>query len=289
MPERLVGVIGASGLVGECLLEALMGEGWNVAALSRNPDRTLGTPATWPTTWHNAAEEQLPQRELWISTAPIWLLPEYFERLVACGARRVVALSSTSRFSKAVSNDPVEQTLARQWQEGETALQSWATTHGIEWVILRPTLIYGRTDGNINAMIRFIRRFGFLPVLGKASGKRQPVRAADVARVCIAALTAPAARNQAYNIGGGETLTYREMAQRVFVAQDCRPRFLTIPVPLFNLAKPLSRLLPRRLRWLVAMMERMNKDLAFDDSQARRDLEYMPANFAPPMAKDVSK
>lgn len=283
MTKRQAGVIGAKGLVGESLLEALKQEGWEVVALSRNPDNVTGADITWCST----AAEQLPPLELWISTAPIWLLPQYFDRLVACGAKRVVALSSTSRFSKAISTDPVEQSLANQWVEGEASLQSWATSHGIEWVILRPTLIYGRQDGNINGIINFIRRFGFLPVLGTASGKRQPVRAVDVAHACIAAVTAPAARNQAYNICGGETLTYRDMVRRVFIAQGYRPRLLTVPLPLFRLARPLGRLLPPRLRWLVVMMERMNKDLAFDDSAARRDLGYQPGDFAPPTRKDT--
>lgn len=99
------------------------------------------------------------------------------------------------------------------------------------WVILRPTLIYGRgRDRNITVIARFIRRFGFFPVLGRATGLRQPVHAEDVALACHRALEAPAATNRAYNISGGETVTYREMVRRVFLALEggparCRFRF----------------------------------------------------------------
>ncbi len=60
---------------------------------------------------------------------------------------------------------------------------------GVEWVILRPTLIYGHgRDKNITEIARFIRRFGFFPLLGKANGLRQPIHVEDVAEACFAAL-----------------------------------------------------------------------------------------------------
>ncbi|MDI6746185.1 MAG: hypothetical protein QMD17_03475 [Rhodocyclaceae bacterium] len=92
---------------------------------------------------------------------------------------------------------------------------------------LPPTLIYGLgRDKNIAEMARFIRRFGFFPVLGKATGLRQPIHTADVAGACLGALRAPDAANRDYNISGGETFAYRDMVARVFVAvghaPDCR-------------------------------------------------------------------
>ncbi len=100
---------------------------------------------------------------------------------------------------------------------------------GHAWVILRPTLIYGfGRDKNIAEMARFIRRFGFCPVLGKAAGLRQPIHAEDVAAACLAALQTPCAANRAYNISGGATLTYRDMVARVFSALDRRPRLLSV-------------------------------------------------------------
>ena len=160
--------------------------------------------------------EQIPY---WISLAPIGVLPSYFARLKECGARRVVALSSTSCFSKADSWDSSESKLARDLRAGENNLRKWGEQNGIEWVILRPTMIYslGR-DKNISEIARFINRFGFFPLCGPALGLRQPIPAEDVAATCRAALLEARAANMSYNISGGETLSYREMVRRVFVA-----------------------------------------------------------------------
>ncbi|MDH5347119.1 MAG: NAD-dependent epimerase/dehydratase family protein, partial [Nitrospira sp.] len=118
-----------------------------------------------------------------------------------CGARRVVALSSTSLFVKNDSSDQSEKHIACCLAEGEHALRAWAEAHGVEWVILRPTLIYGRgRDKNLTEIIRFVRRWGFFPLLGKAVGLRQPVHAEDVAAACVSALTLSAVANRTYTL-----------------------------------------------------------------------------------------
>ncbi|MFM8898671.1 MAG: NAD-dependent epimerase/dehydratase family protein [Burkholderiales bacterium] len=156
------------------------------------------------------------------------MLPDYFPLIEASGARRVVALSSTSRFTKVGSGDTAENAIAAKLIDAEARVQAWAKRRGIEWVVLRPTLIYGQgRDKNISEMARFIRRFGFFPLLGSAQGLRQPIHAEDVAAACVAALQAPGAANRAYNLSGGESLAYREMVARVFAALGRSARLVT--------------------------------------------------------------
>ncbi|MFZ4539744.1 NAD-dependent epimerase/dehydratase family protein [Propionivibrio sp.] len=148
-------------------------------------------------------------------------------------------------------------------------------------MILRPTLIYGLgRDKNISEIARFIRRFGFFPVLGQAQGLRQPIHAEDVAAVCVSALQAPCAANRAYNISGGETLAYRDMVARVFAALGRTPRLATVPLWAFRLAVTVLRCLPRYRQWSAAMAERMNRDLVFEHTEAARDLGFKPRCFA---------
>jgi len=86
----------------------------------------------------------------------------------------------------------------------------WAEDHDVEWLILRPTLIYGTGfDRNVSESARFISRFGFFPVLEPASGLRQPVHVEDVAIACKRALETKDIVTGAYHVAGGEILTYR--------------------------------------------------------------------------------
>lgn len=276
MAKQKVGVLGASSMVGECLLAALNKEDCQVIAFSRSQAKK-NVEVEWrqlPTT------EQLKDITNWISVAPIWVLPEYFKLILASGAKRIVAVSSTSRFTKVDSSDPAEYAIVEKLIQGEERLKQWAQSCGIEWVILRPTLIYGKgRDKNISEIARFIRRFGFFPLFGKAEGLRQPIHARDVSDACVKAIKTSGKLQKEYDISGGDTLTYREMVKRVFIAMDCTPRLLTVPLWVFRIAVSMLRCLPRYKQWSSAMAERMNQDLVFDQAEAFRDLNFKPGSF----------
>ncbi len=266
-----VGVLGATSLVGSCLLPMLKDAGWQVTAFSRSRVASSGRIEWLQLEDLNEMSHELPY---WISLAPIWVLPEHFGLIEKSGARRLVVLSSTSRYTKGDSSDPRERETAKKLAEAEERVAGWAESLGVEWTILRPTLIYGLgQDRNISRIARFIRRFRFFPLLGRASGLRQPVHARDVASACIAALHASAC-NRAYDISGGETLPYREMVARIFETQGMKPRLVRVPPFAFRMAALLSA------SFSPSMAERMNRDLVFDHTEAMRDLDFRPRNFA---------
>jgi uncharacterized protein YbjT (DUF2867 family) len=311
LPRNLVGVLGATSSVGFCLLPLLTEAGWEVRALSRKAVGLSDDKVEWrlitpslsplvesvaprsgdPTTakaglFPLAGEENV---AFWICLAPIWVLPDYFALLDTQDVRRVVVVSSTSRYTKDDSLDPEEQAIAVRIADAEARVREWAENRGVEWVILRPTLIYGLgLDKNISEIARFIRRFGFFPLFGKANGLRQPIHIADVADACLAALQAPCAANRAYNISGGEILAYRDMVARVFSASGRQLRLPTIPLWAFRLAVALLRHLRRYRKWSTAMAERMNRDMVFEHAEAARDLDFKPRMFVL-SAEEVSK
>ena len=283
MSERHAGLLGATSLIGECLLKQLIQNDWRITAFSRRPITQSHPQITWQqldTTNRLRVCTEKNNIPFWICAAPIWIIPEQFDLLSAYGARRIVVLSSTSRFTKNTSPDPSERRIAQQLIESEEFVQTWAATHGVKWIILRPTLIYGHgQDKNIAEIARFIRRFGFFPLLGSARGLRQPIHVEDVASACYMALNTLNLINRSYNLTGEETLSYREMIKRIFEALNLPPRMLTIPLWFFQIAAWGLSCLPRYRNWTSAMAERMNQDLTFDCSDAKRDLNFSPRPF----------
>lgn len=279
-------------MVGQSLLPLLADAGWYVEAFSRRT-RIPGQPADKDDRVvfrllegsnydHAASFTAKGEITHWICLAPIWVLPDYFSILTACQARRVVALSSTSIFTKKTSSDPAEQNTANKLRNGEQRFIAWAKANRIEWVILRPTLIYGLgQDRNICEIARFISRFGFFPLFGAAQGLRQPVHVEDVAAACAAALQSVRAGNHAYNLSGAERLPYREMVARVFGAMAKPERFVAVPLFVFRSAIMCLRIWPRFHNWSAAMAERMNADLVFEHTDAIRDLGFSPRSFQP--------
>jgi len=272
-------IVGATGLVGGYIVERLARAGMRPLALSRSrqsrPDidwlrGDLASPDTL----------KFPPFATLYCTADATLLPAALPRLFNPSLKRAVVFSSTSVITKLDSEIDAERTMLTRLADAEQTIAAVCEKNNVGWTILRPTLIYAEgRDTNITPLSRLIRRFGFMPLVGGATGLRQPVHAEDLAIAAIAAASSPAAVNKFYSLPGGETLPYREMIGRIFDGLR-RPR-RTLPIPVlmwragFLLAKPLFPTAN------VAMGIRMTKDMTFDAAPAKRDLGWNPRGFRP--------
>jgi len=220
-----------------------------------------------------------------IMCAPIWLLtPDLLNRLADLGMKRLLAFSSTSIFTKDDSSEPAERDVAGKLLTGEKAVMEVCPKRGVTWTVLRPTLIYDEgKDENVSRIASLIRKLGFFPVCGPASGLRQPVHARDLARAALQALASDAASDKGYNLSGGETLSYRDMVVRVFSALGRKPVIVPLPAAVWNFLFWIQGIFRPKtvLRNNINMVLRMNKDLWFDHAPAARDFGYAPGAFKP--------
>jgi nucleoside-diphosphate-sugar epimerase len=224
-----------------------------------------------------------PRADILIHTAPIWVLPQQLPSFVGAGIKRIVAFSSTSILGKRGSQDASERSLVETLTGAEDRMSRLATENDLRLTILRPTMTYGMgLDINITRMARTIRRLHFVPISAPAKGLRQPVHARDLAEAALAVSDNPATYGKTYNLGGGETMSYRTMVERLFLRLGEKPRLLALPFlpQSFDL---LNKLLPF-LDLNGEMARRMNDDLVFDNGPAAKDFGYRPRGF---LAGDV--
>lgn len=273
-------VLGATSLVGRYVMPRLADLRAVTVALSRKPVEDPNGVRWIEGDLEAPAGLALPYVETAFSLCPIWLLPDALPALKAAGISRLVVFSSTSVVGKARSSDPGERAVAARLAEAEAAVQRFCDAHQIAWTILRPTLIYSEgLDGNVSRLARLADRYKVLPLAGAGRGLRQPVHAEDLAWAAVAAAASPQTHGRAYDLPGGETLTYKQMVERIFLGLDRTPRILCAPAGLWRLA---FRLAGARLRGATAAMgERMNQDLTFDGEPAARDFGWAPRRFTP--------
>ncbi|HEY9216127.1 MAG TPA: NAD-dependent epimerase/dehydratase family protein [Ancylobacter sp.] len=272
-------VIGASGIVGGYIAEQLVRSGRKPLALSR----TARYSAAIDWKQGDLANPQTLAFGLFDTlycTAEIGLLADALPQLHVPSLKRVVAFTSTSIVTKIESEIPEERRLLQRLANGERRLIAACEHLGVEWTILRPTLIYAEgRDGNVSRLARLIRRFGVLPLLGSGAGLRQPVHAEDLAIGAIAAAGSPAAANATYALPGGETLSYCEMVGRIFDALGKPRRILSVPPVVWRTA--FAVLKPFISNYNVAMGNRMAKDMVFDAAPAAQDFGWAPRRFRP--------
>jgi len=283
VPRRAI-VVGATSLIGDFLRPRLRAAGFEVRAWSRRPPPE---PAPEGLRWEkrdvSRELEAPPEADGLFHLAPLWLLPPLVEPLAARGLARIVAFSSTSRFTKQASTSGREREVARRLAGAEDELARRCAAHGVVWTIFRPTLTYGAgRDRTVSDVARFARRFRFFPVVGEARGRRQPVHADDLAAACLSAFDSGATANQAYDLPGATTLSYAEMIEAIFQGLGLPPRLVHVPAGGLRAALALASCLPRWRHLTPAMADRMNEDLCFDGRSARSDFAYAPRPFTFP-------
>jgi uncharacterized protein YbjT (DUF2867 family) len=275
---------GASSQIGVFAIPKLVNAGLRVFAVSRK-GKPPGYPDFKQVQWLNEASamDLCQNCEYLLSAGPLDLAGKFM--VAGEKFKTAIVFSSSSVESKQQSNDPVEKRQILDMLGLESELQSKAENTGLKLLILRPTLIYGcGLDTNISRLASWVRRFGFIPVNGKATGLRQPVHADDLAQVAVAALHFKGVLPQTLSLGGGETLSYSDMAIRIFSAMEKPVRLVRLPEWLFV---SLIRF-ACRLRLITGvnpeMVKRQKVNLVSDDRAARELLDYDPRPFTPTVA-----
>jgi len=142
------------------------------------------------------------------------------------GVRRIVHLSAMG-----VVDDPKLGYLHSKWR-GEQLVRETA----LEWVVLRPSLLFGRGDGFFNIVKTTLKWWspGIVAIPGKGDARFQPLAVDDLAIAVEKSLAGPEHAGQVYEIGGPEYLTYRQIVDEVMSVTRMRRLKLGMPIPLIS-------------------------------------------------------
>jgi NADH dehydrogenase len=128
-----------------------------------------------------------------------------------------------------------------KWRAEELVRES-----GLEWTIFRPSLIFGPHDAFINMLASQLRLAPLMPVIGSGSYRLQPIHADDVARCFALALEMPGTIGQAYELCGGDRLSYDELLDAIAAAMGrAQPVKPHLPLGLMKLAVPFMQKIPQ--------------------------------------------
>lgn len=288
MQAAPITVIGATSLIGQYLLPKLVEHGFHIQALTRQSLKTSASNITWHTIKSEVFDSSdLKPSEVLIHLAPIWILPQFLPQLATLGIKRLIVFSSTSQFTKQDSESLYEQDIVKKLTDAEAQIKALCNQYGIQWTILRPTLIYGDLKSQdpvlmgkgLATIVKFTKIFHLFPLVSKGHGLRQPVHADDLASACLQVMENSTTFNKAYNLSGAEIIEYRQMVLRVNKYCNNNIYMLSLPLAFVKILLALVRLLPRYRFLTLAMADRMNHDMTFDYADAANDFGYKPQEF----------
>ena len=275
---------GAGTDVGASVMRRLQKQGDSCIAVTRGRPSSPGRGGVRLLSleyFEKAPADDLPMFAKWLQLAPIWSWRNFTDVFRSRPPKRVVCLSSTSAVTKADSSNSREKAVVEALVEGEKGIARYAIGNKASLAILRPTLIYGGPrNRNINLVKRLVKTLRFFPMVGAGAGMRQPVHASEVADACLAALEKDGV-NGVYTIAGQETMTYRQMVEKVFAAAGIRPRIIGVPEKLARGLVKIGARLPGLDMLSEQMLERLERDQTFSNDRATRDFGFAPGPFRP--------
>jgi uncharacterized protein YbjT (DUF2867 family) len=280
-------VTGGSGFLGEYVLRAAVARGHEVTALARStaaaakvgwlgaqPVRgDLSRPGSLPGAFEAGRCEAL----LNLASLGFGHAPDIVAATSAAGIPRAVFVSTTA----------VMTTLPAPSKQVRLAAEEHIRASGLDWTILRPTMIYGAPgDRNLSRLLMLLSRTPVLPVPATA-GRQQPVHVADVADAVLAAVERPASEGRTYDVAGPDPLSFTELLRTAATAAGARTRFIPVPLPPVVAAARGYALVSRSPRIRVEQLRRLAEDKAFPIEAAARDLGYAPRSFADGIAAEA--
>jgi uncharacterized protein YbjT (DUF2867 family) len=256
----LVTVFGGSGFLGRHVVRALARRGYRIRVAVRNPNvahhlQPLGNVGQIQAVQANLRVRWSVDRAVQGADHVINLVGILFEsgrnsfdavqdfgaRAVAEAARAAGAtLTHVSAIGADIDSDiPYARTKAL----GEQAVLETLP----DAVILRPSIIFGPEDGFFNRFAKIARMSPVLPLIGGGETKFQPVYVADVAEAVANAVDGKLAGGRVYELGGPETLSFKECLEKLLEVIDRKRIMLPMPWGIARLQGRIMGLLPNPL------------------------------------------
>jgi nucleoside-diphosphate-sugar epimerase len=140
-----------------------------------------------------------------------------YEQVDGAGTERMVAAAKKNGVKRFVylSGAGTRPGRTEPWFRAKERAERAVTSSGIEYVILRPSWIYGPDDRSMNKFVTFVKLLPVVPVIGSGRERIQPASVFDVAKVVAAAVDTPAATNRAFDLGSPTPITMDEIIRTI--------------------------------------------------------------------------
>jgi len=317
---RRVLVTGATGFLGQHLVEVLQRCKASVSALMRNPDRWQGELSgvrgdlTRPESlkgscsgvsavFHLAGVAHVDAQHTPETSERHWRVTvegtrALLEEAVHAGVGRFVFVSSVKAMGEGgdqqldeASPEAPESAYGKAKLAAERLVRETCDDHGIEWAVLRLPMVYGRDNkGNLPRMVAAIDSGWFLP-LPEVNNRRSLVHVDDAVQALLLAASVPQASGQTYIVTDGEVYSTREMVDLIRQALGRPPLRWSLPYGLLRLMGRVGdiggRLLQRRLPLDSTVCEKLFGSAWYSSDKIARELGYRPSRTLPEALSEI--
>jgi uncharacterized protein YbjT (DUF2867 family) len=248
-------VTGATGFVGPKIVHELRAQGRDVRALVRRPERAASLRALGVELAAGDVTDAVSLRAAVAGCTHVIHLvaiingsPDAFQRVMTQGTNDLVAASvetGIDRFvlmsalgTSAAAKDTVPY-YAAKWAEEEAV-----TSSGLEYVIFRPSFVFGGDGGALPTFLKQVRYSPVVTVIGDGRQRSQPIWVGDVAEYFAHAVDAPATANRTFELGGPDTVDWNDLYRTIAKVLGKRRQLVHVPFGVARTGAQLTQWLP---------------------------------------------
>jgi len=279
-------VTGATGFTGSRVVYLLLKNGYEVRCLCRaSSDRSLLSDPKVEWALGDLSDSQsltaaMKGAEALVNIASLGFghADSIISAAQNAGIKRAIFISTSAIFTQ----------LNAKSKKVRVAAELAIETSGLDYTILRPTMIYGSArDRNMWRLIRLMRYSPFVPTFGDGKYLQQPIHVDDVAAAILDCLKSDITIGKSYNIAGKQALTYNDVIDTIARQMNKRVWKLHIPskpvVSLLSLFERLRIPFPIKAEQVLRLNE--NKDFSYADAQ--RDFGFSPLSFGEGIGREL--
>jgi uncharacterized protein YbjT (DUF2867 family) len=258
--DTLVTVFGGSGFLGRHVVRALARLGYRVRVAVRRPELAgflqpagrVGQIHAVQANLRHPASVEAATRDADVVVNLVGILFESgrqtFDAVQAFGAE-AVALATAAYGARLVHVSAIgaDQNAPSRYARSKATGEKLVLAAVPSAVVLRPSILFGPEDDFFNKFAAMARLSPALPLVGGGHTKFQPVFAGDVASAVVAAIEGRARDGGAYELGGPEVKSFKELMQFVLATIERKRLLVPIPFALAKLQASFLQLMPKPL------------------------------------------
>lgn len=247
-----VTIFGGTGFLGSAIVRAVSAEGFDVRIAARHVLRQGAAEAGTSHLVADVTDEPSVRRAVGGVFAVVNAVSLYvekggatFEAVHVDGAARVARCAREAGAEVLVhvsglGTDPASPSaFVRARARGEQAVREAYEAA----IVARPSVMFGRNDSFLTT-IEQVTRLPVVPLFGRGETRLQPAYVEDVAAAVAKVIADPAARRRELELGGAQTLTYRQVLQAVMAHLGRRRKLVPVPFALWKTLTVLLGVLP---------------------------------------------
>ncbi len=174
--------------------------------------------------------------------------PADFERVMSQGTRDLVAAArdaAVRRFLLMSALGVSEQSKdVVPYYRAKWEMERAVKDSGLEYVIFRPSFVFGRDGGVLPVFVRLARWAPVTPIVGPGTQRLQPIWVEDVADYFAEGVGKPEAANRTFELGGPDAPTWNEFWARLKRVIGARRPSIHVPFGLMRAQAAVLERLP---------------------------------------------